>query len=251
MPWRQADLRGSKVFVKCDAEGRPVATGGRVEVRYREGVSKAYQAGEKNFTLVGDALLPDSRFGEALPADPSAPATTRSSKVSPKKAAAAAGPPPTKAAEGTVLAYADGACTGNPGPAGLGVVMIDGEGRLELSEYLGHGTNNIAELTAIQRAAEKLAGDPRRLELYTDSSYAIGVLSKGWKAKANIELIADVKKALAKLASYKLHYVPGHAGVALNERADELARQAVKGRATTPWLASRVIAVNRTISTPG
>ncbi len=238
--------------MKCDAEGRPIATGGRVEVRYREGVSKAYQAGEKNFTLVGDTSLPDSRFGEAPPEDPSATAAKRSSsKLSPKKAAAAAGPAPTKAAEGTVLAYADGACTGNPGPAGLGIVMIDADARYELSEYLGHGTNNIAELTAIQRAAEKLVGDPRRLELYTDSNYAIGVLSKGWKAKANIELISDVKKALAKLSAYKLHYVPGHAGVALNERADELARQAVKGRATTPWLASRVIAVSRTTSTPG
>src|SRR6185369_8344180 len=51
--------------------------------------------------------------------------------------------------------YADGACSGNPGPAGLGIVMVSPEGKmLEGYEYLGSATNNIAELTAILRAAE-------------------------------------------------------------------------------------------------
>ena len=62
--------------------------------------------------------------------------------------------------------------------------------------------------------------------VHTDSQYAIGVLQKGWKAKANQDLVARTKKLVAA-RSARLVYVPGHAGVPLNERADELARQAV------------------------
>ena len=71
------------------------------------------------------------------------------------------------------------------------------------------------------------------MTVYTDSQYAIGVLQKGWKAKANTELVAQVKGQLGTRRKTKLVYVPGHAGVALNERADELAREAVRSRRTT------------------
>ena len=54
--------------------------------------------------------------------------------------------------EGAIVAYADGACSGNPGPCGAGIVLIDGRSRRELSAFLGEGTNNIAELTAIELA---------------------------------------------------------------------------------------------------
>ncbi|MCX6953395.1 MAG: ribonuclease HI, partial [Verrucomicrobia bacterium] len=55
-----------------------------------------------------------------------------------------------------------------------------------------------------------------------------GVLTKGWKPKVNHDLIALTKRALAKHPTRKLVYVPGHAGVPLNERADELAREAIR-----------------------
>jgi len=128
--------------------------------------------------------------------------------------------------------FTDGACSGNPGPAGLlGVVVIDGDKRIEISEYLGVGTNNIAELTAILRALEAVdAKSP--MTIHTDSKYSIGVLQEGWKAKANTELVAEVKAKL-KARRTGLKYVPGHSGVALNERADELAREAVRSGRTT------------------
>jgi ribonuclease HI len=116
-------------------------------------------------------------------------------------------------------------------------VVADEEGaRSELSEYLGTATNNIAELTAILRVAEKYAGDPRPVEIRTDSQYSIGVLSKGWKAKANTELVAEVRRALAMMADVHLTYVPGHSGFAGNERADELARAAIVARRSSGWL---------------
>ena len=129
-----------------------------------------------------------------------------------------------------VVAYTDGACSGNPGPAGLGVVMLTTQGRLERFEYLGEGTNNIAELTAILRAVEELGGQPGPVVIYTDSRYSIGVLTQGWKAKKNKQLIAVARQALAQRDDITLQYVKGHAGIPLNEKADELARRAVETR---------------------
>jgi ribonuclease HI len=74
------------------------------------------------------------------------------------------------------------------------------------------------------------------VRFHTDSKYAIGVLSMGWKAKANQELIVKVKQALKRLTDIELIHVPGHAGVILNERADVLAVQAVKTEQSTGWL---------------
>jgi ribonuclease HI len=137
---------------------------------------------------------------------------------------------PTTPAPNTALAYSDGACSGNPGPAGLGVVIVTESERIELSEYLGTATNNIAELTAVLRAIEAIRPAIPTV-IYTDSSYAIGVLQKGWKAKANVELVDRLRREIGK-RDVELHYVPGHAGVELNERADELARLAIETRAS-------------------
>ena len=115
---------------------------------------------------------------------------------------------------------------------GIGIVALDGRKRKEVGEYLGVGTNNIAELTAIDRALDVIGDDARtrRVRVYTDSAYAIGVLSKGWKAKANQELIARMRRRLATLPEIEFVKVSGHAGVPENERCDELARGAITGR---------------------
>ena len=114
--------------------------------------------------------------------------------------------------------------------------MIEGDKRRELSEFLGRGTNNIAELTAILRAAQAATDPATPMRLYTDSSYSIGVLTKGWKAKKNVELVAEVRAAIAQLEDIELIHVRGHAGVPLNERADELAVAAVEARETAGWI---------------
>ena len=73
------------------------------------------------------------------------------------------------------------------------------------------------------------------LVVHTDSQYAIGVLTKNWKPKANQELIQRIKQRMQTVRRLELVYVPGHAGVPLNERADELARAAVAARASSGW----------------
>ena len=239
VPWVRALLRGQKVFARADESGRLVADGGRVEVRYKPNDGRKYGAREDNLTVMAGEVLPDETCGDAETVEKkestgkttkgaATPSTSEERKAAAKVAHEQAPPPPA----GQVIAYADGACTGNPGPAGLGVWIVDGSRHIELSEFLGEGTNNIAELTAILRAVAEVPADVA-MTVYTDSQYAIGVLQKGWKAKANQELVASVKRALALRKKTKLVYVPGHSGVSGNERADQLARDAVRSRRTT------------------
>ncbi|HEY1557055.1 MAG TPA: ribonuclease H [Kofleriaceae bacterium] len=126
--------------------------------------------------------------------------------------------------------WTDGACTGNPGPAGLGVVIVDGGQREEVSEFLGDGTNNIAELTAILRGLEKIVDRKRPVIVYSDSQYSIGLLTKPWKAKANKELVEELRGLCRTFRDLRFVKVPGHAGVPLNERCDQLARAAITRR---------------------
>jgi ribonuclease HI len=127
--------------------------------------------------------------------------------------------------------WTDGACSGNPGPAGAGALIREG-GEIvhQISEYLGEGTNNIAELMAILLGLRAVGDRSRSIDLMTDSSYCIGVLSKGWKAKANQELIAELRAEVSRFSDLRFVKVAGHAGVPDNERVDELAREAILAR---------------------
>jgi ribonuclease HI len=216
-------FKGERVWVRADEAGKmALDEGGRAEMKYRESDNKSYRP-------FGGNLIPEEDGGAEAPSM----ATFASASTSPPPSAAA--PAKKKSAAGgepAVELWTDGACSGNPGPMGIGVVAIDGGKRREHGEYLGVGTNNIAELTAIERALD-LAGREaaaRRIRVYTDSAYSIGVLSKGWKAKANQELIARLRRRLATLPHIEFVKVSGHAGVPENERCDELARNAITGR---------------------
>lgn len=131
----------------------------------------------------------------------------------------------------SVIVYADGSCSPNPGDSGIGVLIQTEDRRLELSEYLGQGTNNTAELTAIMRAAQRLRKD-RDVVIRTDSGYSIGVLVGGWRRNSNRDLISQVEAELRLLKSFRLEHVRGHRGEPGNELADRLARQAVVTRAS-------------------
>lgn len=135
----------------------------------------------------------------------------------------------------TVVVYTDGACRGNPGPAGSGaVVELPSGRRLHACRALGQATNNVAELTAVALAldvleeAEVAADAP--VALLTDSDYTHGVLMRGWKAKANRELILGLRDRLGNRPGVVLHWVAGHVGLAGNEQADALANQGVEGQ---------------------
>lgn len=237
-------LRGNKVLARCREDGSLIDESGRVEIRYRKSDAKAYRAGVRNLEEgENDAIFPDDHCVDGQPVEKANGTQSKSggksagnSSKGKVKAGQSPASAPTKPAPGEVLVYCDGGCRQNPGPAALGVIMIDDEGRRELSEYLGHGTNNIAELTAILRAAQAMKEPQKPLRIYTDSKYSIDMLTKGWKPKKNGELIAEVKAALDRLSDVQLFHVRGHVGVVLNERADELANEALDNEATSGWV---------------
>lgn len=192
-----------------------------MDVLYKKG-GKLYRAAARN-------LEPDPE-GETWSDQEAAPGTEG------RPGATTAGAAPSEVdvpalGDNPFLVWADGACTGNPGPAGLGIVLLDGPHRQECSEYLGSGTNNIAELTAIIRALE-MAPRERTVVIHSDSAYALGLLGKNWKAKANQALVERMRSLASEFSDLRLVKVAGHAGIAENERADALAREAVASRSS-------------------
>ena len=124
--------------------------------------------------------------------------------------------------------FTDGACSGNPGPAAWGAVLIYNNHIKEFSEFIGDATNNIAELSAIKNALKKITKHDIKIILYVDSDYSIGVLTKNWKAKANSDLIQETKELIDSFDDITFYKVKGHAGIKFNERADQLACMAIK-----------------------
>lgn len=135
-----------------------------------------------------------------------------------------------------ITAYTDGACAGNPGPGGWGVLLLSGEHERELTGGEEATTNNRMELTAAIEALNALKR-PSRVVLYTDSTYVRdGITSwihawkkNGWRTAAKKPVKnADLWQALdAAAARHEVdwRWVKGHAGDPGNERADALAHQ--------------------------
>ncbi len=135
-----------------------------------------------------------------------------------------------------VAIYTDGACSGNPGPGGWGVLLIFNGTEKELSGGEAETTNNRMELTAAIEALKALKR-PCDVELYTDSKYVrdgitswiINWKKKGWKNAAKKPVAnADLWRVLdAKTERHEIewHWVRGHSGHPENERADALANQ--------------------------
>lgn len=130
-----------------------------------------------------------------------------------------------------IVINTDGSCKPNPGKAGCGYIIVkDGIVLEEGSVYLGEGTNNIAELKAVEVALEalvKLGLQEQEIELQTDSAYAVGLFTKNWKAKANTELVFKIRADLEKFPKLIFSWVKGHNGNYYNELADKLANKAI------------------------
>ena len=227
MSWSRMSFKGQPVWVNVGDDGKPILDqAGRAEMKYRETDQKTYKPSPTN-------LVPDA----GAPVNAAKP-TTRVAKspapVVPPAPSPAKIVSPLSGGSDVIHVWTDGACSGNPGPMGIGIVVISGATRKEHGEYLGKGTNNIAELTAIARGLEIAAtvkpGTLHTIRVYTDSAYSIGLLQQGWKAKANQALVADLRRQVSAYPNIRFVKVAGHAGVPENERCDLLATQAVATR---------------------
>jgi ribonuclease HI len=141
-----------------------------------------------------------------------------------------------------VAMYTDGACSGNPGPGGWGAILIEADGpEREFSGSEARTTNQRMELTAPLQGLRALTGR-RRVDIYSDSAYVINCFRDRWyerwrrngwvnAQKKPVEnrdlweaLIGEVERH-----DVTWHKVAGHSGHLLNDRADTLARCAIKG----------------------
>ena len=140
-----------------------------------------------------------------------------------------------------VAIYTDGACTGNPGPGGYGVVLKFGEHRRELSGGFRRTTNNRMELLGPIKGLESL-NQCCRVVIYSDSKYVVDSIQKGWakrwrdnrwmRNKKDKAINPDLWKLLLDLCEKRdveFRWVKGHSGNPENERCDELAVQAAHG----------------------
>lgn len=222
-----------RVWVSTDTDGNPVLKDGRATMKYRpdEG-AKTYAAtvtnlaarrsSPKNSKAAKPATAAKTSFDELVWKDP-ATEIFRSTQI-PDELLDVEAP-----SAGIYEFFTDGACSGNPGPCGWGFVLRTANGYVEASQYLGIGTNNIAELMGIKAALEEVDDPQAKLFIHTDSNYALGVLTKDWKAKANTELIKTIRAQLRRYNTPpQIIKVKGHDGHPLNERADFLATSSLR-----------------------
>lgn len=148
------------------------------------------------------------------------------------------------------IIYADGACSGNPGPGGYAFIIMNEKGlNLKVSGYRENATNNQMELTAIVRALvhikqlENRCREKQNVTIYSDSAYCVNAIeegwiytwhSNGWRTKSgrevkNIELWLELYRFLKNTKmKIKAVKVKGHSGNKYNELVDKAAKDAIK-----------------------
>ncbi|MDZ4838998.1 MAG: ribonuclease H [Bacteroidota bacterium] len=134
-----------------------------------------------------------------------------------------------------IIIYTDGSSRGNPGRGGIGVVMISGKHRKEISEGYRHTTNNRMELLAVIRGLEAIKLRDSDVSIYSDSKYVIDSITKGWlyswakkpnfAGKKNEDLWRKYLEVSIGL-NLRFIWVKGHAGNVENEHCDHLATDA-------------------------
>ena len=139
----------------------------------------------------------------------------------------------------TVILYTDGACSGNPGLGGYGGILIYGDVKREFSGAELQTTNNRMEVMAVIVGLKKLKY-PCKVEIYSDSAYTVNAYLNGWiyawkkngwkktdgKAVLNVDLWEELY-TLTQTHEVTFQKVAGHADNELNNRCDELARNAI------------------------
>jgi ribonuclease HI len=138
----------------------------------------------------------------------------------------------------SVVIYTDGACRGNPGPGGWGVILRFQDQHKTLNGYDSETTNNRMELTAVIEGLRALKRSCE-IELHTDSKYVLQGINEwianwkanGWKTAAkkpvkNIDLWQQLEEEVTR-HEIDWNWVKGHSGVEGNEMADQLANEAI------------------------
>jgi len=219
--WERMSFKGNKVWVPVDDKGALKVENGKVLIKYNLKQDYEYRVKPESLKSADPENLVKKKE------------KTTTKKATKKKSASK-----TTATENEdtlphdtpdiIHIFTDGASSGNPGPSGIGVFLRYNEHEKKISRYIGHGTNNIAELEAIKTGLLEIKNRKLPIQLYTDSSYALGLLTDGWKPKKNLELVKSIRVLLKSFSKLSLIKVKGHSGIPGNEMADELATSAIE-----------------------
>ncbi len=187
--------------------------------------------------------FPTESAAKAWLENPAYQTTAHKRKEKKKKASISAVPLP----ENAVVVYTDGGCINNPGPGGYGIVIEKDDSLQEISGGAAETTNNRMEMLAAIVALRKLKGEKRPIALFSDSSYLVNGVEKGWarnwrqqgwrKSDGSPAKNSDLWEELLILlecCSVQLHWVKGHAGNPMNERCDQLANQTARKMGNLP-----------------
>lgn len=228
--WRRYRFKGrQKAWVRMDDGGEPLVQRGRIEVAFKRGDVRTYQAATGTIAPLEDAEEMSDAAWEERRTEAAVPPSQPQAPDTPPEPEVPASPPKRgrRRRPAAVKIWTDGACFGNPGPSGAGALLVFKGRERELRLFLGEGTNNTAELEAIRMALVALKDRTIPVDLHTDSSYAIGVLTLGWRAKANREMIMEIRTLVRSFENLRILKVAGHAGIEENERVDQLAKRAI------------------------
>lgn len=219
--WKRMQFKKNKVWLATDRNQKPVVKDGRVLIKYQLGQDYEYWVNQKNIKPINSIQSETKRSRGKKSAEKSQKKLNTTPKTKGKLADSIK-------YKDFICIYTDGASSGNPGPSGIGIVLRFGKHEKEISKYIGIATNNIAELEAIRTGLLAIKNTELPVRVFTDSSYAYGVLTLGWKARKNQDIIKSIKNTLLKFNDLKFIKVKGHAGHEENERADFLATSAIK-----------------------
>ena len=215
LSWKRMAFKGNKVWQALEENGDPLVKNGKFLIKYQLDQDYEYWINKKSLFP-----LSELKKGEYKKSGKS------------KKTALKREYKDYDTAElgDAICLYTDGASSGNPGPSGIGVLLRFKNHEKEISKYIGNATNNIAELKAIEAGLSILTNDEIPVIVFTDSSYALGILVRGWKASKNVNLVERIREKVSEFKKIKFVKVKGHAGMPDNERADYLATSAIKNR---------------------
>ena len=217
--WKRMRFKKNKVWLATEADGSPLEKDGKVLIKYQ--LEQDYEYWVKKTGIMPLDSAPQKselKKAEKTEVKPSRKARDHQSEDSLVD----------DSDPNIIRIFTDGASSGNPGPSGIGVVMRCGSHEKEIAKYIGTATNNIAELKAIETGLLAVKNTDYPVRVYTDSNYAYGVLTQGWKSRKNIEIVEFIKKRMKKFKDLTFFKVKGHAGNKDNERADFLASSAIK-----------------------
>ena len=211
--WKRMLFKGCKVYAQATRDGRLCSKDGVVKIKYQLEQKNEYLASVSSIREITENEL--NQLENQGKKNKKTPIIQKPS------------PQFEDNSDTTIFVFTDGACGGNPGPAGIGIFMQYRNHKKEISRFIGHGTNNIAELTAIKVALQEIKDPTLPVALLTDSSYCYGILTGSLKAKKNRDLIEEVKKEISRFPVLKFIKVDGHKGIEGNEKANFLAQQAI------------------------